>query len=105
MEDFQKNFLPTFFLTIVFWIGFFSIVFFTSPEKPISFAGFYILLFLASFLTFSLIFANSRRGLLASLLITLFFLLKQLEIANQLNLVLLLGILIAIEVYFSASKK
>ncbi|PJE67308.1 hypothetical protein COU95_03115 [Candidatus Shapirobacteria bacterium CG10_big_fil_rev_8_21_14_0_10_40_9] len=97
----RKNFLPTFLLTILFWLCWIYILLFTAPESNFLLFTFYFLLFLSLFLTFSLIFANSRRGFLLVLGITGVVFLQQIKLLNILNLILLLGILLSFELYFS----
>lgn len=96
----RKNFLPTLILTLFFWSIFIVIVMFIDPYANWSLPIFFVSLFVASLFTFSLLFANSRRGLITSLSIILFLLLRYFGIGNILNLILLIGLAITIEVFF-----
>lgn len=95
----NKNFLPTLFVALFLWLAFLFLVVFTAPSSPLLLTTFYLLLFLALFLTFSLVLANSRRGGLLAAGMTVFLLLRQTQMVNYLNLILLMGILISLELY------
>jgi len=97
----RKNFLPTLILAILLWCVWFWFIFSFPPANNFLLLTFYSLLFLATFLTAALIFANSRRGFFISLFLTIFLLFRYYEIANPLNLTLLIGIFISLEVYLS----
>lgn len=97
----RKNFLPTLLLTILFWILLGALVYFVDPGIFGVVPLFFVTLFVALLFTFSLVFANSRRGLLASLSLSLFLILRYLGVGNWLNLVLILAIASCIELYFS----
>lgn len=62
---------------------------------------FLIIFFPASFFTLAVILADSKRGLLGAVGLSGFLLLRVLKLGNVLNLLLLVGILVAIERYFS----
>jgi len=95
----RKNFLPTLIITLLSWIGFIYIIFFQSPSSPLFLTTFYLLLFLSLFLTLSLILTNSRRGLLISLFIIFYLLLRYFKVATFLNTGLLLAVLFSLELY------
>lgn len=97
----RKNFLPTLLLTILFWILLAALIYFVDPGTFGVVPLFFITFFVALLFTFSLIFANSRRGLLISLSISLFLVLMYLGIGNWLNLALIVAIASCIEIYFS----
>ena len=61
---------------------------------------FYFFLFVAFFLTISLLLANSRRGFLSASALIAFLLLRQFEQGHIINLVLVFAILSSIELYF-----
>lgn len=63
---------------------------------------FFVLFLPASFFTLALMLANTRRGLLASLGLTAYLVLRVYELGNVLNLVLILGIVIAIDRYLDS---
>lgn len=73
----RRNFLPTLLLTAFLWLSFLLLVIFTAPASPFILYTFYLILFLALFLTFSLILANSRYGFLISLGFIVFLILRQ----------------------------
>lgn len=95
----RKNFFPAVALNLLFWLGWLAVIILIPPESLLAIFIFYLLLFAALLLTFSLLFANSRRGLLLSLFIIGFLVLKQLKLATILNLFLLSGLLTGLEVY------
>jgi len=80
------------------------IIYFTDPGTNIFVVLFFIVLFLAILFTFSLIFQNSRRGLLASVVVTIFILLRFWGIGNVLNLILLVGLAVSLEIYAGFKK-
>lgn len=93
-----KNFLPALIIALTAWTGLIILVVYTSPSTFLL-ATFYLLLFLALFLTFSLVLANSRRGFLLAFGVVVFLVLRFFNIAHFLNLILLAGILISLELY------
>lgn len=97
----RKNFLPTLLLTILFWFLLGALIYFVDPGTFGVVPLFFITFFVALLFTFSLIFANSRRGFLASLSLSLFSILMYLGVGNWLNLGLILAIAVCIEIYFS----
>ncbi len=96
-----KNFLPTFLLAILFWVTWVWFIFSYPPANNFLLFTFYCLLFLAAFLTSSLIFGNSRRGFFLACFLILFLLFRYYQIANFLNLLLVGGIFLSLEAYFS----
>ncbi|MDO8551485.1 MAG: hypothetical protein Q7S03_02290 [bacterium] len=96
----RRNFLPTFLSAIFFWVTFVFFLFKFPPENKLLIAVFYFLLFLSSFLTFSLALEHSRRGFLLSFGIISGLLLKQINQAHVLNFILLSGLILSIELYF-----
>lgn len=97
----RKNFLPTLILTILFWLLLGALVYFVDPGTFGVVPLFFITFFVALLFTFSLIFANSRRGLITSISLTLFLILLFLGVGNYLNLILIVAIAIATELYFT----
>lgn len=97
----RKSFLPTFVITFLLWVGTFGIVYFVDPYKRGAVALFFLSVFFALFFTFSIVFINSRRGLLTSLGVTIFIILRYFGLGNILNLFLITGICIALDLYFS----
>lgn len=96
----KRNFLPTLILAVISWLSLVYLVLFFTPETKLLIFIFYSLLFFANFLTFSLIFGNSRRGILISLGIISYLFLNQVKQFHLLNGLLLGGILLSIELYF-----
>jgi hypothetical protein len=93
--------LPTLLITILLWLAIAGLVYFIDPGTfgavPLFFAG----LFMALLFTFSLIFANSRRGIVTAIALTFFLLLMYFGVGNILNLILIVAIAVCIELYFS----
>lgn len=96
----NKNFLPTLLVALFSWLGLTLIILYASPTSLFLLTTFYLLLFMALFLTLSLLLGNSRRGFLISLGIIIFLLLRFLKMAYFLNLALLIGTLVSLELYF-----
>lgn len=97
----RKNFLPTLIIAIFLWVG---VALFINSVNPYSFGALQLLLiiiFVASFFTFSLLFANTRRGFISATFLVMFLALRYLGIGNIVNLSLLAGLFITIEMYFS----
>lgn len=97
----RKNFLPTLLITILLWMILGGLVYFIDPDSFAAIPLFFILAFFCLLFTFSLIFANSRRGVVATIAITFFLLLTFFGVGNILNLILIVAIAICIELYFS----
>jgi len=101
----RKNFLPSLIAIIILFLGLVAIVYFTDPASQIVILLFFINLFLFLFILLSLIFANSRRGFIASTCITIFCLLKLFGIGNILNATLITGLGIIAEIYAGFTKR
>lgn len=113
-QKWQKNFFPAFVVNLIFWFLWFYVILKIPPNFtnqfliigfqiniPLALIYFFLTFFLSLTLTLAFIFSNTRRGALASLFvcgILLLFLIKQ---AHLLNFILLGGIIILLEVYFS----
>jgi len=97
----RKNFLPTLLITILLWSVLGSLVYFIDPGTFAVISLFFTLIFFCLLFTFSLIFANSRRGIVATIAITFFLLLMYLGVGNILNFILIVAIATCIELYFS----
>lgn len=100
----RKNFLPTLFITALFWslIGF--IVYFVDPETIGIVPLMFVLAFFAQLFTFALLTENTRRGLLITLVTTIFLILRYFEVGNILNFALLVGVAITVEIYFTRTR-
>ena len=97
----RKNSLPTLLITLFLWGLLFLLVFFVDPETFGIVLLFFLLFFLATFLTATIVFINKRRGVITALSLTFFLVLMYFGQGNVINLLLVLGITIASEVYFS----
>lgn len=99
----RKNFLASFFVSLLLWLSWLTIFFFVPPEYTALPFVFLVLTFLAVLFTTALVFANTRRGLLIAGGMVVFMVLRYFEIGNYLNLLLLAGLLLSIEYYLSSS--
>jgi hypothetical protein len=95
----RKNFLPTLAVTFVLWLFVAVIVYFSDPLLSGAIPLFFVTFFFATMFTVSLLLANTRRGILISLVITIFLLLRYLQVGNLLNFVLLAAAAVAFEFY------
>ncbi|QQG41940.1 MAG: hypothetical protein HYV90_01350 [Candidatus Woesebacteria bacterium] len=97
----RKNFFPTLLVTILLWLGTAGIVYFVDPGTFGATPLFFIVAFFTLLFTFSLLFADSRRGMVTTIASTLFLTLLYLGVGNVLNLILITAIVICIEMYYS----
>ncbi len=97
----RKSYLPTFIITLLLWTGVFGIVYFIDPYEQGAVPLFFLIAFFALFFTLSIVLINSRRGFIISLATTVFIILRYFGLGNVLNLLLIAGIVIVIEIYFS----
>src|SRR3989344_4206283 len=97
----RKNFFPTLIITVFLWLLVGLIVYFVNPGNGGVIILFFFLIFLSTLFTFSTLFANSRRGLITSIVLSIFLVLRYLGVRNILNLFLLAGLSIATEFYLS----
>lgn len=89
-------------MVVVFlWLGLGSFVYFIDPGAFMAVVVFFILIFTALFFTFSTILAHTRRGLITSLGLTLFLILRYFGIGHILNFLLLLAVCLCVEIYFN----
>jgi hypothetical protein len=100
----RKNFFPTLIVLILSWGSIFAVVYLIDPTSLGAVPAFFILVFIASIFTFSTLFANTRRGVISALALTLFLVLRYLGIGHILNFLLIFGLAITIEVYFSRNS-
>ena len=96
----RKNFLPTLIVTMLFWLGSFTIIYFIEPDTFGIIPIFFVVFFLSLLFSFATVFANTRRGIIISLSLIIFLFLRYLGIGNILNALLLLGVAITTEIYF-----
>jgi len=97
----RKNFLPTLLVTVLLWLLLGALVYFVDPQTFGVIPLFFVTVFVSFLFMFSLIFANSRRGLIISISLSLYILLMYLGVGNILNLILIVAIAACIELYFS----
>lgn len=77
-------------------------IFFVPPSSLFALIGFYTLVVFASFLLLDIFFPK-KRALAYSIFLIVYLLLRQYHIANILNLLLFIALLITMEVYFRKS--
>lgn len=97
----RKNFFLTLLITTLLWLLLVSLIYLTEPTHFGVIPLFFLLVFLSLTFTFSIIFVNTRRGIVLSLFLSFFLFLRYLGVGNILNLLLLTGIGITIELYFT----
>jgi len=95
----RKNFFITFLITIFLWTSTAGLIYFVEPTSFGALPLFFFIVFLTLTFTLSIIFTNTRRGVLLSLIIVFYLLLRYLSVGNVLNLLLLTGIGIVTELY------
>jgi hypothetical protein len=78
-----------------------GLIYFVDPQTFAVIPLFFVTVFVSLLFTSSLIFANSRRGLVISIGLTFFLILAYLGVGNILNLILIVAIATCIELYFS----
>lgn len=100
----RKNFLPSLIVTILLWILLSGFIYFVDPDSLAAVPVFFLLEFVTLLFTTSILFGNTRRGAIATLVITVFLILRYFGVGNLLNLLLLVGVGITIEVYFSKNS-
>lgn len=99
----RKNYLPTVLLMIVLWSILGLMMFGVDPELvkdiliPGLFLPFWLVFFPASLITLALVFSNTKRGLITALGITIILILKIYDLGNILNVILVAGIILAID--------
>jgi len=99
----RKNFLPVLILALIFWGLWGWVTYSFPPANNFLIVIFYLLLFLAFFLTNSLIFANSKLGALTAAWVILFLVFRYFKIGNILNLSLLTVIFFLLGIYLFKS--
>jgi len=85
---------------LLLWAGLAGLIYFVEPDSPLAVIAFFALFFFALLFTFSTVFANSRRGLITSLALFVFLILRYLGVGNILNFLLIAGVAVTIELYF-----
>ncbi len=97
----RKNFFPMLLVILISWGGVISIIYFVEPYSLGAVIALFVTTFIALFFTSSVLFVNTRRALIASVGLILFMLLMYLGIGNILNLLLIGGVAISIDIYAS----
>lgn len=98
----RKNFLPTLVITVLLWLMLAGLIYFVDPDTILAVPLFFVIVFLAILFTSSLVFANSRRGLITSISLCFYVILMYLGVGNILNLILLVAIAVTVELYFGS---
>jgi len=88
-------------VTILLWLLLGGLVYFVDPDTFMAVPVFFILIFAGLLFTFSTILAHTRRGLITSLGLTLFLLLRYFGIGNILNFLLIFALAVCLELYFN----
>lgn len=97
----RKNFFPTLLITITLWTLLAGLIYFVDPNSFGAVPVFFLLGFLALIFTFSILLANSILGIVYSLGLIFFVILRYFGIGNILNFLLILGVLAAFTlIYF-----
>lgn len=103
----RKNFFPTLVLIFFFWTTLGLIFFYVEPELikdfliPGLYLPFFFNLFWALFFTLAIIFINSRRGLIFSLGLIIFLILRLKGLGNILNAFLIMALVGALDYHFT----
>lgn len=97
----RKHIIPTAMLSILFWLTTLYVIFFINPLEQGSLQIFFFSISLSLFFTFSLVFSNKRRIISLTLSVVFFLTLRYFGIGNIINILLILGLVITSEIYFS----
>ena len=97
----RKNLFPSLIITVVSWLLIAYLVYSVNPTTPYIIILFFILAFVALLFTFSIVFANTRRGLTVAIAFTIFLFFRYYGIGNILNFLLVFGLAVASDIYFS----
>jgi len=104
----KRQYLPLAILTVLMWVVLGAIVILVDPLilKDFPFTNSYLIFFIVWFLTWffsiSLILLSSKRGFLYSTMLTIVLMLRLIRLGHVANLVLLVGLTVAIDFYFSS---
>lgn len=96
----RKNFLPSLLVTVFLFILIVLLILSTNPDNLFFVFLFFVLSFGFFVFLFSLLLANTRRGIIAALAIVTFLVLRYFGVGNLLNGILIIGATIASEIYF-----
>lgn len=101
----RKNFLPSLIITITLGLFLGGLVYFTEPDNSFVIFAFFLCLFSFLFFMFSLLLASSRKGLIFSICLTVFTILRYFGIGNILNAILISGLVIISLLYERFTKR
>ena len=96
----RKNVFPTLLFIVLLWTALGGLIYFIDPFSFGAIPTLFVLMFLAFLFTFSFLFASRRRGITLAIATTSFFILRYFGVGNILNLLLILGVVVALELYF-----
>lgn len=97
----RKNFFPTLVAIFITWGLVAFIVYFIEPDTFAIIPVFFLVTFFALIFTFSTLFANTRRGIVSAAALSLFLILRFFGVGNIVNFLLIAGIAVSIEYYFT----
>ncbi len=106
----RRNFFPAFSLSLILWLFLAVIIKFLDPkttlifsktEIPIALITFFVVVFLALFITSALLFASTRRGLFLAVFVSLALFLLLEKLGQWWNLALLFIFYLFLEIFFS----
>ncbi len=86
---------------MILWIVTGGIVYFVEPQAFGAIPVFFFMVFLSLVFTLSILFANTRRGVIVSLCALIFLVLRYFGIGNVLNFIFVFALGGTIEFYFS----
>lgn len=108
MRKRRKNYLATGVLIVMLWGLLGAMVYWMEPGLikdflvPGLYLPFFLVFFPASFFSLAVMWANTRRGLLVSLGLTGFLILRVYQLGNLLNLLLIAGMVVAVDRYLES---
>lgn len=97
----RNNFFPTLIIIIISWFTIAAIIYFINPATLGAVPLLFLIFFIALLFTFSTLLANSEKGLVVAITVTLFLLLRYLGVGNIINFLLLVGLGITTNLYLS----
>lgn len=106
----KKNLIPTLVLALLSWsaLGYFIYAFSPHTSLPLLPLDpkivFSLVVFLALFFSFTLLFQNTRRGFLVGLGLTTLIILRFFQFFHPLYIVLIVALLLTTELYFASEK-
>ena len=98
---YRKNLLPAILVTIIIWFLWTTVFLFVPPDSLVAIILFLLLSFIASLFTGALVLGRTRRGVLLGIGVLIYMGLSFYGVANYLNLILIAGVILTLEYYFS----